>query len=485
MEQSMKEKRLKKSLAVQFRHTLMKIAVISVFASIATIILSAVLVLLSLNKDIYPADYYEDQIPEIKSYVQQEKTSLLEASGRNGLDAMIKGNGIWYQVTDQDGQVVYGTLTEQPYTSKEDLFANLLNKKVLRNGYYIETVPIEQGDEVQGTVILAYKIKTTFANGKGRILFVLFICSLLSPFIYIMIFTLLFSRKFAREINRPLELLSTAAQKIKEKDLDFSINYHADNELGRLCDAFTEMQEELKESLTSQWEMEQERIEMTASLAHDLKSPLSLILAYSDALLEDYQEKDGELKDYLMVIHENAEKSADLVRQMQYTADLESKNRAMDTERINLKKFLSQRIQSYNLQAQQKSIELSFSISDGVPAQVIVDTEALTRILDNLLSNSLENTPMSGRIEVSVSADEETIYYTVTDTGSGFDAKTLKNAFHKFYRGDESRDTSGGHAGLGLYIVKKLTEQMGGIVRISNTSEGGACVRFCHKLIRG
>ena len=185
-----------------------------------------------------------------------------------------------------------------------------------------------------------------------------------------------------------------------------------------------------------------------------------------------------------MVIHENAEKSADFVRQMQYTAELEKKDKGADTERINLEKYLSQRIHSYHLQAQQKSIELSFCISDGVPDQIIVDAEALTRILDNLLSNSLEHTPAEGRIEVNVSADREKIYYTVMDTGSGFDAKDLKNAFHKFYRGDESRDTSGGHAGLGLYIVKKLVEQMGGIVQISNTLEGGACVCFCHKLIR-
>ena len=94
---------------------------------------------------------------------------LLEVSGQKGLAAMIKGNGkYWYQVTDQDGNVVYGTLAEQPYTSKEDLFTNLLDKKVLRNGYYIESVPIEQEQEIRGAVILAYKIKPTFANMKGK-----------------------------------------------------------------------------------------------------------------------------------------------------------------------------------------------------------------------------------------------------------------------------------------------------------------------------
>lgn len=216
----MKEKRMKRPLAVQFRHTFIQIVVVSVFASIVTIMLSSVLTFLSLNKDIYPADYYEDQIPGIVSYVQKENVSLLEVSGQKGLAAMIKGNGIWYQVTDQDGNVIYGTLAEQPYTSKEDLFTNLLDKKVLRNGCYIETVPIEQEQGIRGAVILAYKIKPTFANMKGKILFAFFICSLLSPFLYLILFTLLFSRKFAGEINRPLELLSMASQKIKEKDLD-------------------------------------------------------------------------------------------------------------------------------------------------------------------------------------------------------------------------------------------------------------------------
>lgn len=72
---------------------------------------------------------------------------------------------------------------------------------------------------------------------------------------------------------------------------------------------------------------------------------------------------------------------------------------------------------------------MSFCINDGVPDQIIVDAEALTRILDNLLSNSLEHTPAGGRIEVNVSTDKEKIYYTVTDTGAGFDAKDLKMHF--------------------------------------------------------
>ena len=73
--------------------------------------------------------------------------------------------------------------------------------------------------------------------------------------------------------------------KIKDKNLDFEIEYHSDNELGKLCEAFSDMQIELKKSLSTQWKMEQERSEMVASLAHDLKSPLSIIMGYTDALI--------------------------------------------------------------------------------------------------------------------------------------------------------------------------------------------------------
>ena len=145
---------------------------------------------------------------------------------------------------------------------------------------------------------------------------------MLSPFLYFIIFTRLFSTLLVKKINLPLQLLIEASQKIKEKDLDFEVNYQSDNELGKLCTAFMEMKDELKKSLFAQWKAEQERIEMIEALAHDLKTPLSIIMSYSEALI-DANSIDGErLKIYLNVINENAKKSSNLVMQMQYTSDL-------------------------------------------------------------------------------------------------------------------------------------------------------------------
>ena len=106
----------------------------------------------------------------------------------------------------------------------------------------------------------------------------------------------------------------------------------------------------------------------------------------------------------------------------------------------------------------------------------------MARILDNVISNSLQYTPQGGRIDISVKAEKDRLRYIVCDTGSGFAPKDLKKALDKFYRGDESRQSKGGHSGLGLYIAAQLAGQLGGSVEIGNTKAGGACVTFWHSI---
>lgn len=125
----------------------------------------------------------------------------------------------------------------------------------------------------------------TFANSMGRLTFAVIVIAMFSPFLYVIGFTIWLSKQFVKNINQPLHLLIDASKKIKEKDLDFEIDYYSDNELGKLCSAFSEMKDELKNSLSAQWKMEQERVEMVEALAHDLKSPLSIVLGYTDALI--------------------------------------------------------------------------------------------------------------------------------------------------------------------------------------------------------
>jgi signal transduction histidine kinase len=290
---------------------------------------------------------------------------------------------------------------------------------------------------------------------------------------------LFFSKKFVGNIGKPVNMLIDAARKVKEKDLDFHIDYHADNELGKLCEAFNDMKNKLKESLMSQWRAEQERHEMVAALAHDLQTPFSTILAYVESLLEGIYDKQ-KIEKYLHVIKENANKGANLIKEMLYAAELEHSGAMLDVAPVDIDSFLMRIKESYEMMARKKKISINVEVNHKYHDQkrCPVDEAKLERILDNIILNSLRYTPEQGKITIHAEVADEHVRFTVCDSGKGFSNKDLSNLFNKFYRGDESRSSKNGHAGLGLYIAKKLVEMHGGKIEAWNAKNGGACIEF-------
>ncbi|MGX9754849.1 HAMP domain-containing sensor histidine kinase [Clostridioides difficile] len=473
------------SLSAQFRRTLFLIMITSVLASLITYAGVIMFFIRALNNnEIYGENYYEQQIPKIEKYIHKKNTTIISPSNAEDLNNLIHGDGLFYQVVDNDSNFIYGTYKKQVFKTKEELFSKL-NTKIMDSGNFVKVVPvIDDSGKIEGAVLFVYQLKLTYANGNengywkdDRVIMI----ALLSPFIYIIGFTILFSRILAKNINRPLKLLMDSSQKIKEKNLDFEIDYYADNELGKLCSAFSEMKDELKKSLSAQWKIEQERVEMVEALAHDLKSPLSIVKVYSEALVDD-TEISEEQRQYLEVIEANVEKSVSLVQQMQYTSELEKSCIQLQLTPVNLTQFLEQKVYYYELEARKKEISIILNIQSDIEEPVLIDIEKLERIFDNIVSNSLRYTPAGGEIKISAKAEKEYMSYEICDSGTGFSAKDMHKVFEKFYRGDEARQTEGGHSGLGLYIVKQLVEMLGGSIKIENAKCGGACVIFQHKI---
>lgn len=465
-------------LATQFRIMLTLIVLSSILASLITYIVAAVLFMRALNTNkVYPENYYEKQIPHIERAVREAKASVLSASYEAELRKRMQGEEFFYQVVDSQNNILYGTYKDKIFETGEQMLQRF-NTTFLISGYYVYAVPVMDEDQkIAGAVSFIYKLSLSAANRRKTWTSIAIIAALLSPFLYLIIFTVLFSNIFAKKITYPLKILVDGSHQIKKKNLDFEINYHSDNELGELCTAFSEMKEELQKSLSAQWRLEQERVEMVEALAHDLKSPLSIIKVYAEALSDDTQ-VDDEQRQYLSVIEENIEKSVSLVQQMQYTTDLDNSSVSVVHQHVDLKGFLGRKACGYALQAKQKGIEVTLSVADSIPVPVFTDIDKVERILDNIMENSLQYTPAGGRIDIAVKSDERYLYYSICDTGMGFSAKDMEKAFEKFYRGDEARQTKGGHSGLGLHIVKQLAELLGGDVKIKNAAGGGACVLF-------
>lgn len=218
---------------------------------------------------------------------------------------------------------------------------------------------------------------------------------------------------------------------------------------------------------------------MTEALAHDLKTPLSLILGYSEALIDDAQPGSTDKRTrYLKIIRDNAEKSSALVRQMLYISDLESADPGLDPVPVRVGPFVQRKVSYYELEAKRRGIHIVTEIHGESDAPVRFDAEKVERILDNIVSNSLEHTPAGGRIRIDVTVETGRIHVEIGNTGPPFSGKDLEHMFEKFYRGEEARGGKGSHSGLGLYIVRQLTEMMGGQVRAYNSAAGEACIAF-------
>lgn len=471
----------KKPLKAQFIISFILILAFSFAATIATYFLGFVLYGKIEYKNMYPANYYEKKVPEIEEYIRKSGERILGREGQAALEKNIPAEGISYQVMDSSGRRIYGTDEELIVDGQNQLYRKINTTFSLKRKY-VRLVPvIDSQGKIAGAVSLSYSLAPAYRSLTDKIwISVIFFAVIFSPFFYVILFTWVFAKIIAKNIAKPLNLLIEASVKIGEKNLDFAIDYDAPNELGRLCKAFNEMKSELEKSLVLQWRMEQQRREMLEALAHDLKTPLSIIQGYAEALAEGNQHSSDKLRRYLSVIKENAGKVSTLVHKIQYASELEFSDFKLEPECVDVKAFILQKEESYRLLSKKKNIKFYTNISDTRPSEApcLIDREKLERILDNIVMNSIRYTPDSGRINMDVTIEDDRLYFRICDSGKGFSPRDLAHIFDRFYRGDEARSSEGGHMGLGLYIARKLVEAHGGAIKAFNLPKGGACIAF-------
>ncbi|WP_026881539.1 sensor histidine kinase [Clostridium akagii] len=470
----------KKPLRTQFRIIFILIIVTSIMATIVTYCTGFVIYGIIQYKKMYPSNYYEKKIPDIKNYIRKYGIVILNPKEKISLDKVIPTQGMKYQVLDENAHIIYGT-GYKIINSKEELYTKI-NTDISIGNEYIKIIHILDSEgKAAGAVSLSYTLKNHYMSSLDKIWIIpLYIVIIFSPFIYIAVFTGVFSKKFERNISKPVNMLIDASKKIEQKDLDFNIDYSADNELGKLCQGFNEMKSELKDSLRAQWRIEQERQEMVEALAHDLKTPFSIIKGYVESLLDGNYKEEQKLIKYLNVIDENTNRGSELIKEMLYAAELESQDIEICTTELDIYSFMKRKKENYEMLRGDKNIEfkLNINIEKNDKKTYSVDAYKLERILDNIIFNSIRYTPENGQITINVDKYYESIKFTIQNTGKEFSSKDLSSLFNKFYKGDGSRNSKNGNAGLGLYIVKKLVEIQGGSIRAFNSESGGACIEF-------
>ena len=291
------------------------------------------------------------------------------------------------------------------------------------------------------------------------------------PFIYSVIGIALCAWWFYKKnLSPPIQVLADATKHIREQDLDFTVVYNNNNELGRLCTAFEEMRQALYDNNRHLWNMMEQRRILQASVAHDLRNPIAIIEGYVEHMQQCLT--NGSLNDEnlqhilsnLAITAKRLEHYTDYIRDLNTLEETEIKYSV-----VHLPDFLERATENLSLIAKQYSCEIVYhsTISE---CQVKLDEQIFYRIVENIFSNAIRYA--ESKVSFQYSLTDDMLTMIIADNGKGFSKTMLQKKNAVFY----SEDTTGEHLGVGLATSRVLSQKHGGSLEISNLTPNGACV---------
>jgi signal transduction histidine kinase len=276
------------------------------------------------------------------------------------------------------------------------------------------------------------------------------------------VLALLLGVLLARTLTRPLRELTEATQVVAQGELGHQVTVHTDDELGALAASFNQMSAGLAQA-------SDQRRQMTADIAHELRTPLSVLLGYTEALQDE--KLKGSVETF-KVMHGEARQLSHLVDDLRTLALADAGELPLTFQEVDPHALLERTAAAYRAQAQEKMIELRVASSGSLPT-IEGDPERLIQVLGNLVTNALRHTPAGGEILLSAEARPGSVRLQIRDTGTGIKPEDLPFIFQRFYRGDESR-MQNGESGLGLAIAKSIVEIHGGTITVESEPGAGA-----------
>ncbi len=213
------------------------------------------------------------------------------------------------------------------------------------------------------------------------------------------------------------------------------------------------------------------RKEFVADVSHELKTPITSIMGYSDTLLEgDYDEKTQ--KEFLGVIASEARRMAKLVTDLLELSRIDSNKKKVKKESFDLGKMVKESQAKLAIEIKKKKHQVENFVTADVPP-VFADKDDIQRVVLNILTNSIKYTPEGGLIKIYVGFVYNDAYIKIIDNGIGISEEDLNRIFERFYRVDKARSREFGGSGLGLSIAKEILDKNGGSIDIkSKVGEG-------------
>jgi len=261
----------------------------------------------------------------------------------------------------------------------------------------------------------------------------------------------------ARSIARPLQRVAVAAKEVASGNYDLHLDITSPDEVRSLATSFNTMNQAVKAS-------QQAQRDFVTNVSHELKTPLTSIQGFSQAILDGTVSDPEAIEQAAGVIHDEASRMVRMVSQLLDLAKIEAGQVVMAREAIDLLAVLESCVQKLTPQAAQGDVSLTFDVSQlPLGACVTGDGDRLAQVFIVLLDNALKHTPSGGQVGVAAHCPNASrVSVSVSDTGPGIPTEDLSRIFERFYQVDKSRARKRGGAGLGLAIAKEIVTAHGG-----------------------
>lgn len=329
--------------------------------------------------------------------------------------------------------------------------AGALGSTPLPNADLAHGSPIQINEQIVGTVMVASATVLSDDSTAGAFLRDVNRSILLAVLVAVVIALALGALLFF-QLTAPMRQLTAATHAVAAGDLGQRVAVRSRDELGDLAVAFNTMAAHLAAS-------EGQRRQLVADIAHELRTPLSVMQANLEAMQDGILPTDVE---QLASLHEETLLLSRLVADLRLLSVVEAGQLKLEWAESDLGELMSRAAERLRPAAAAKGVDLITEIAPDA-SRVWVDSDRFTQMIGNLVDNALRYTPQGGQIELAVGwsskpGQERRPIITITDTGSGIAPEDLPHVFDRFYRGDKSRSRASGGSGLGLAIVKQLAE---------------------------
>jgi len=271
--------------------------------------------------------------------------------------------------------------------------------------------------------------------------------------------------------------LKGAAEAIAAGDLNTRVEVRGRDEVAALSHTFNRMAEQLQAADIKQRALERLRADLIAWVGHDLQTPLASVRAILEALQDGMVEDPETIKRYLNTAQRDVRSLSILIDDLFQMAQLDTGGMPLDRAPASLGDLISDTLESFSELAGRGAIRLEGSVLGEVDP-VLMDTQRIGRVLNNLIGNALRHTAAGGEVKVLARRTAAGVEVTVSDNGEGIRAEDLPRVFESFYRGDKSRSRATGGSGLGLAISRGIVQAHGGTIEVHSQADRGSRFTF-------